>query len=214
MIEMEDNEKDIFEQLFSEQDILVEEAPSTQLWERLEKKLDARPRPKRRPPMLQLPVTILILIILVLATMVVWVWTHQHELRLNGQKQWAAIEFLSGNWVCDTNKTHIVLNFKQKEQDPLFFGQRETFFKGETTGSTTLLLGLKNHKLQFVVSETDKKKAVDYYPKTNIFSIQTYDSKRFVFKNNHSDEIAILEKMDNQHFSLKIGAGNPFVFKR
>jgi hypothetical protein len=211
---MEENEKDIFEQLFSEQEVLVEEMPSAQLWERLERKLDARPRPKRRPLMLQLPVTILILIVLVLATIVVWIWTHQHELRLKGQKQWAAIEFIAGNWVCDTNKAHIVLNFQHKELYPLFFGQRETFFKGETTGSTTLLLGLKNHQLQLVVSETDKKKAVDYYPKTAIFSIQTYDSKHFVFKNKENDEIAVLENIDNQHFSLKIGFGNTFVFKR
>jgi hypothetical protein len=211
---MEDNEKDIFEQLFSEQEMLVEEAPSAQLWDRLEKKLDARSRPKRQPPMLQLPVTILILIVLILATVVVWVWTHQHELRLKGQKQWAAIEFMAGNWVCDTNKTHIVLNFKQKGADPWFIGQRETFFKGEATGATTLLLGLKKHQLHLVISETDKQKKVDYYPKTAVFSIQAYDSKHFVFKNNQSEETALLEKLDNQHFSLKIGAGNPFIFKR
>jgi hypothetical protein len=206
---MEENEKDIFEQLLREQEVLVEESPSPQLWERLERKLDARPRPKRRPPILQLPVTILILIVLVLATIVVWIWTHQHELRLKGQKQWAAIEFIAGNWVCDTNKAHIVLNFEQKAKEFLFTGQRETFFKGEATGETTMLVLLKNHQLQLVVSEKNKD-----YPKTDIFNIQTYNSKHFVFKNKDNSEIAVLEKMDNEHFSLKIGFGSPFVFKR
>ncbi|MEN9610960.1 MAG: hypothetical protein RLZZ628_1774 [Bacteroidota bacterium] len=211
---MEENEKDIFEQLFREQEVLVEESPSPQLWERLEKKLDARPRPKRRPPMLQLPVTILILIVLVLATLVVWIWTHQHELRLKGQKQWAAIEFIAGNWVCDTNKSHIVLNFEQKAKEPLFIGQRETFFEGEATGESTMLVLLKNHQLQLVVSEKNKGKEKNAYPKTAIFNIQTYDSNHFIFKNKDDFEIAVLEKINNQHFSLKIGVGSPFVFKR
>jgi hypothetical protein len=207
---MQENEPDIFEQLFQQETALLDETPPPQLWERLEKRLDAPMRPKRRPPLLQLPVTISIFFVLMVSALLAWLSSHQHEARLKGQKQWAAIAFMAGNWVCDTNKTHIVLNFNQKDQEPLLFGQRETFFKGEATGATTLLFLLKNHQLELIVSE----KVKNGVPRTDIFKLQSYDSKSFIFKNDKNKDIAMLEVIGNQSFRLQLGFGNSFVFKR
>jgi hypothetical protein len=62
--------------LFKENEEKLQEQPSEQVWQKLEKKLERTRRPKRRGiQFLQLWVVALLLLILILASVMVWHYT-------------------------------------------------------------------------------------------------------------------------------------------
>ena len=63
---------------FKENEDKLQEQPSEQVWQKLEKKLERTHRPKRRGiQFLQLWVVVLLLLILILAAVMVWHYTRQ-----------------------------------------------------------------------------------------------------------------------------------------
>ena len=107
-----ENEKDIFD-LMREQSEQLTETPSTEAWQKLERKLKTTRRPKRtrRPVRMQLAAISVLIGLLLIIGIVGWMAARQQEQILRGREQFSELRFLDGEWIFSDGKTTDKINW-------------------------------------------------------------------------------------------------------
>ena len=195
-----ENEKDIFDLLREESENLSE-APPSDAWQRLEKKLTKtrKIKRKRRPMELQLIGVVVAVLLLIVVGVVSWFVTFQHQEVLRGRQEFAGLRFLEGEWSLSDNKMKDVLVWLLPDSLTLE-GEKSLFFSDKMISKAPISIRNKG-KSNILVFEN----------KTYFLKNTTNDN--FIFVSEKNQEVR-LRKANNNRFTISFGEGIIFVFNR
>jgi hypothetical protein len=195
-----ENEKDIFD-LLREQSEQLSEAPSTEAWQKLERKLKTTRRTKtvRKPLRLQLVVVSALLGLLLIIAIVGWMATRQHEQILRGRQQFSQLHFLSGEWVFSDGKTTDNINWVLGDSLTLVGEKIVTYDENVLS------------KMAFTIKNQGRDNLFVFNNKQ--YFLKEVINNTFIFESKKKEEIKIRKSSDNR-FTISFGQGIVFVFRR
>ncbi len=195
-----ENEKDIFDLLREESEKLTE-TPPTEAWQRLEKRLKTTPKRKRkrRPMELQLIGVIIAVLLLSVIGVVSWYITFQHQEILRGQRTFAGLRFLKGNWTLSDKKTLNTIEWEMKDSFNLT-GEKSVFFDK-----------IRLSKMPIQIKNLGKDNVLIFNNTTHYLKEVKNDAYFFESK---TKETVHLRKASNDRFTISFGEGIVFVYKK
>jgi hypothetical protein len=195
-----ENEKDIFDS-FREQSEQLSEAPSTEAWQKLERKLKTTRRPKRtrRPVQMQLVVVSAIIGLLMIMGIVGWMAARQQEQILRSREQFSQLRFLDGEWVFSDGKTTDKINW--------VLGDSLTLVGEKMLAYDENVLS----KMAFTIKNQGRDNLFIYNNKP--YALKAVINNTFIFESKKKEEIKI-RKSSDKRFTVSFGKGIVFVFRR
>ena len=195
-----DNEKDIFD-LLREQSEQLTETPSTEAWQKLERKLKTTRRPKRtrRPVRMQLAAISVLIGLLLIIGIVGWMAARQQEQILRGREQFSQLRFLDGEWVFSDGKTTDKINW--------VLGDSLTLVGEKLLAYDANVLS----KMAFTIKNQGRDNLFIYNNKP--YALKEVINNTFIFESKKKEEIKIRKSSDNR-FTVSFGKGIVFVFRR
>ena len=195
-----ENEKDIFDLLREESENLSE-APPSEAWQRLEKKLTKtrKVKRKRRPMELQLIGVVVAVLLLIVIGVVSWFVTFQHQEVLKGQQEFAGMRFLRGEWSLFDNKMTDVMVWQLTDSLTLE-GEKSLFFGDKLISKASI--SIKNKGKSNVLVFENKP-----------YFLKSTTNDNFLFSSEKNQEVR-LRKATNNRFTISFGEGIIFVFNR
>jgi hypothetical protein len=195
-----ENEKDIFD-LMREQSEQLTEAPSTEAWKKLERKLKTTRRPKRtrQPVRLQLAAVSVLIGLLLIIGIVGWMAALQQEQILRGRDQFSQLRFLDGEWIFSDGKTTDKINW--------VLGDSLTLVGEKVLAYDENVLS----KMAFTIKNQGRDNLFVYNNKP--YALKEVINNTFIFESKKKEEIKIRKSSDNR-FTVSFGKGIVFVFRR
>ena len=195
-----ENEKDIFDLLREESENLSE-APPSDAWQRLEKKLTKtrKIKRKRRPMELQLIGVVVAVLLLIVVGVVSWFVTFQHQEVLRGRQEFTGLRFLEGEWSLSDNKMKDVLVWLLPDSLTLE-GEKSLFFSDKMISKAPISIRNKG-KSNILVFEN------------KTYFLKNTTNNNFIFVSEKNQEVR-LRKANNNRFTISFGEGIIFVFNR
>jgi hypothetical protein len=194
------NEKDIFEQLRESSENLTEQ-PSAEAWTRLERKLKTvrKTKHKRRPMMLQIAVVTGIFLVLVTAALATWYITHEQQMLLKGKRQFANLQFLTGEWTFAEKKATDIMTWELRDSTTMV-GEKYLYLDDLLVSRAPVLI--KNQ---------GKDNVLVFNNKNYVLNDMRYET--FIFIAKDKEEVK-LRKIAEDRFTISFGEGIVFVFKK
>ena len=195
-----DNEKDIFD-LLREQSEQLTETPSTEAWQKLERKLKTTRRPKRtrRPVRMQLAAISVLIGLLLIIGIVGWMAARQQEQILRGREQFSELRFLDGEWIFSDGKTTDKINW--------VLGDSLTLVGEKLLAYDSNVLS----KMAFTIKNQGRDNLFIYNNKP--YALKEVINNTFIFESKKKEEIKIRKSSGNR-FTVSFGKGIVFVFRR
>lgn len=195
-----DNEKDIFD-LLREQSEQLTETPSTEAWQKLERKLKTTRRPKRtrRPVRMQLAAISVLIGLLLIIGIVGWMAARQQEQILRGREQFSQLRFLDGEWIFSDGKTTDKINW--------VLGDSLTLVGEKLLAYDSNVLS----KMAFTIKNQGRDNLFIYNNKP--YALKEVINNTFIFESKKKEEIKIRKSSGNR-FTVSFGKGIVFVFRR
>lgn len=194
------NEKDIFDLLREESENLSE-APPSDAWQRLEKKLTItrKTKRKRRPMELQLIGVVVAVLLLIVIGVVSWFVTFQHQEVIKGRQEFAGMLFLRGEWSLSDNKMTDIMVWQLTDSLTLE-GEKSLFFSDKLISKAPISIKNKG-KSNILVFENKK------------YLLKSTTNDSFIFS-SEKNQVVRLRKATNNRFTISFGEGIIFVFNR
>lgn len=196
---MEDK-KDIFDILREESDNLTEVPPSD-VWQRLETRLAKNRKVKRMRRPMELHIIGIVIAVLLLISMgaISWFVTFQHQERLRGQRNFAELRFLNGEWSMSDKRILDVIVWDLNDSMSLM-GEKSLYFNEKLISKTPVTI--KNKGKENILTFENQP----YY-------LKQITNNTFIFISSKGQEVR-LRKAEKDRFTISFGEGIIFVFNR